>query len=77
VIERQRRNVERRVRPTRFTATKSLDRFDFKTLPSLNKVLVLELARSEFVMQRENIMASGPARRIWPSASGSRLARGA
>ena len=29
------------------TAAKSLDRFDFLALPSLNKALVLELARSE------------------------------
>jgi DNA replication protein DnaC len=55
----------RQAAQTRFTAccvmSTSLDSLDFKTLPSLNKVLVLELARSEFVIQRENIMASGPS----------------
>ena len=38
---------------------KSLDSFDFAALPSLNKTLVLELARSEYVTRRENIIAVG------------------
>jgi hypothetical protein len=43
---------------------KSLDSFDFAAIPSLNKTLVLELARSEYVTRRENIIAAGrPARR--------------
>ena len=61
LIERQRKQVERRIRAAKFPATKSLDSFDFKALPSLNKILVLELARSEFVLQRENIIALGPS----------------
>jgi DNA replication protein DnaC len=32
---------------------------DFTALPSLNKTLVLELARSEYVARRENIIAVG------------------
>jgi hypothetical protein len=31
---------------------KSLDSFDFLALPSLNKMLVLELARSDYVLRR-------------------------
>jgi len=38
---------------------KSLDSFDFAALPSLNKALVMELARSEYVERRENIIAVG------------------
>ena len=38
---------------------KSLDSFDFLALPSLNKTLVLELARSEYVPRRENVIAVG------------------
>ena len=38
---------------------KSLDSFDFTALPSLNKTLVLELARSEYVLRRENVIAVG------------------
>lgn len=61
LIERQRKMVERRVRAAKFPATKSLDSFDFKALPSLNKVLVTELARGEFIIRRENIIALGPS----------------
>ena len=43
----------------KFPAVKSLDSFDFTAIPSLNKTLVLELARSEYVARRENIIAVG------------------
>jgi DNA replication protein DnaC len=59
LIERERRMVERRVKEARFPAVKSLDSFDFLALPSLNKTLVLELARSEYVLRRENVIAVG------------------
>ena len=59
LIERERRMVERRIKEARFPAVKSLDSFDFLALPSLNKTLVLELARSQYVARRENIIAVG------------------
>jgi DNA replication protein DnaC len=59
LIERERRMVERRIKQAKFPAVKSLDSFDFLTLPSLNKALVLELARSEYIVRRENIIAVG------------------
>jgi DNA replication protein DnaC len=59
VIERERRMVERRIKQARFSAVKSLDSFDFLALPSLNKPLVLELARGEYIDRRENIIALG------------------
>jgi len=59
LIERERRMVERRIKDAKFPAVKSLDSFDFLALPSLNKALVLELARSEYVSRRENIIAVG------------------
>ena len=59
LIERERRMVERRIKEARFPAVKSLDSFDFLALPSLNKTLVLELARSEYVLRRENVIAVG------------------
>ena len=58
LIERERRMVERRIKEAKFPAVKSLDSFDFPALPSLNKALVLELARSEYVARRENIISS-------------------
>jgi DNA replication protein DnaC len=61
LIERERRTVERRIREARFPAVKSLDSFDFAAIPSLNKMLVLELARGEYVARRENVIALGPS----------------
>ncbi|HZA24289.1 MAG TPA: IS21-like element helper ATPase IstB, partial [Dehalococcoidia bacterium] len=59
VIEREGRMVERRIKQARFPAVKSLDSFDFPALPSLNKPLVLALARCEYIDHRENIIALG------------------
>lgn len=59
LIDRERRLVERRIRQARFPATKSLDTFTFTAIPSLNKMLVLELARCEYILRRENIIALG------------------
>jgi len=59
LIERERRMVERRIRQASFPTVKSLDSFDFAMLPSLNKTLVNELARSEYIDRRENIIALG------------------
>ncbi len=61
LIERERRMIERRIKAARFPATKSLDSFDFKAIPSLNKALTMELARCEFVDRRENVIALGPS----------------
>src|SRR5689334_24746327 len=61
LIDRERRMVERRIKEARFPAVKSLDSFDFGAIPSLNKPLVLELARGEYVARRENVIALGPS----------------
>ncbi len=59
LIDRERRMVERRIKQARFPAVKSLDAFDFKAIPSLNKMLVLELARCEYIERHENVIALG------------------
>jgi len=59
-IDRERRTMERRIRLARFPVTKSLDTFDFVAMPTLNKSLVLELARCEWIDKRENVIALGP-----------------
>jgi DNA replication protein DnaC len=59
LIDRERRMVERRIRAARFPAVKSFDTFDFTAIPSLNKPLTLELARCEFVVARDNVIALG------------------
>lgn len=61
LIDRERRMIERQIRLARFPAVKSLDSFDFKAIPELNKMLVLELARCEYVDRHENIIALGPS----------------
>jgi DNA replication protein DnaC len=61
VIDREQRLVERRIRAARFPSVKSLDSYDFTALPSLNKALVLELARCEYLARRENVIALGNA----------------
>jgi DNA replication protein DnaC len=38
---------------------KSLDSFDFLAIASLNKALVLELARCEFLSHKENLLLLG------------------
>ena len=45
MIDRERRMIERRIKAAKFPAVKSLDSFDFKAIPALNKMQVLELAR--------------------------------
>lgn len=59
LLDRERRAVERRIRAARFPVLKSLDSFDFVALPSLNKMLVLELARCEYISRKENVLALG------------------
>jgi DNA replication protein DnaC len=61
LLDRERRLVERRIRQARFPAVKGLESFDFAAIPSLNKLLVLELARCEYIERRENVIALGPS----------------
>ena len=59
LIDRERRVVERRIREARFPSIKSIDTFDFTAIPSVNKMLVIELARCEFITRRDNVIALG------------------
>src|SRR4029077_19116740 len=59
LIDRERRMVERRIRAAHFSAVKSFDTFDFTAIPSLNKPFVLELARCEYLIARDNVIALG------------------
>ena len=59
LIDRHQRMVQRRIRAARFPAVKSLDTFDFTAIPSVNKQLVMELARCEYIQRRENVIAVG------------------
>ena len=59
LLDRERRATERRIHQARFPVVKSLDSFEFLALPALNKNLVLELARCEFLSRRENVLLLG------------------
>ena len=57
LTDRHQRMVERRIRAARFPATKGLDTFDFSAIPSVNKPLVMQLARCVSTV-RENVRLS-------------------
>ena len=59
LIDRQQRMVERRIKQAKFPTIKRLDSFDFTVMPSLNKALVMELARCEYIDRKENVIALG------------------
>ena len=59
LLDRERRATERRIRQAKFPVVKTMDSFDFLAIPSLNKTLVLELARCEFLARRENVLLLG------------------
>jgi len=61
LIERERKAAERRLKGARFPAHKLLDEFDFQARPSVNKPLVLELIKGEYLDRRENILLVGPS----------------
>ncbi len=52
---------ERRIKAAKFPATKNLYSFDFKAIPKLNMMQVLELARCKWIDWRENVIALGPS----------------
>lgn len=61
LIDRERRAAERRLKAARFPSHKTLEAFDFRAAPSVNKPLVLELVKGEYLDRRENILLVGPS----------------
>jgi DNA replication protein DnaC len=59
LLERERKAAERRLKAARLPSIKSLESFDFSARPSVNRVLVAELARAEFIDRRENVLLVG------------------
>lgn len=58
-LEREQRAAQRRIKAARFPVIKTLDTFDFAAQPTINKALVLELMRGEYLDARENILFVG------------------
>jgi DNA replication protein DnaC len=61
LIERERKAADRRLKAARFPAPKTLDGFDFAARPSVNKPLLLDLARGDYLAKRENVLFVGPS----------------
>jgi DNA replication protein DnaC len=59
LLEREKRAAERRVKAARFPTIKTLETFDFAARPSVNKVLIAELMRCEYIDKKENILLVG------------------
>ena len=59
LLDRERRAAERRLKAARFPTLKTPEDFDFAAQPSLNKVLVAELLRCEFIDRRESVIVIG------------------
>jgi DNA replication protein DnaC len=59
LLERERKAAERRLKAAHFPTHKTLDSFEFAARPSVNKLLVSELARCEYIERRENVLFVG------------------
>lgn len=59
LIDREQRAAERRLRAAKFPIVKTLDTFDFSAQPSINKPMVLELMRGEYLDRHENVLLMG------------------
>jgi len=59
LLDRERRAAARRLKGARFPTPKALESFDFTAAPSVNKLLILELMRCEYLERRENVLLIG------------------
>jgi DNA replication protein DnaC len=58
-FEREQRASERRIRAAKFPVLKTLDTFDFKAMPGINKELIIDLMRGDYIEGHENILFLG------------------
>lgn len=59
LIGREKRAADRRLKAAKFPMYKTLEDFDFQAQPSLNRVLVCELLRCEYIEKRESVILLG------------------
>ena len=59
LIAREKRAAERRLKAARFPNPKTLEDFKFEAQPSLNRVLIGELLRGEYIDKRESVIFVG------------------
>jgi len=59
LLDREQRAAERRLKAAKFPVLKTLDTFDFTAQPGINKPMVLELARGDYLDVQENVLFMG------------------
>ena len=59
LLDREQRAAQRRIKAAHFPIMKTLDTFNFKAQPSINKAMVIELMRGEYLEKKENILFVG------------------
>ena len=59
LLQRESKATERRLKSAKFPNMKTLESFDFKAQPSINKMLVNQLMRGEYIDAKESIILIG------------------
>jgi DNA replication protein DnaC len=59
LIERERKAAARRLKAAALPAVKLISEFDFTAQPTINRLLVLDLMRGEYIDRRENVLLIG------------------
>jgi DNA replication protein DnaC len=59
LLERERKAADRRLKSAKFPGIKTLESFDFKAQPTVNKSLMVDLMRGEYMQKRENVLLVG------------------
>jgi DNA replication protein DnaC len=59
ISQRESNRTERTIKQASFPIVKTLESFDFKALPSINKPKLLKLMKGEYIQKKENIILVG------------------
>jgi DNA replication protein DnaC len=59
VRQREQNRLQSRLKAARFPIAKELAEFDFSAIPALNKAVILDLARGEYIQKRHSIIFLG------------------
>lgn len=59
IHQRESNRIQRGIRQASFPVIKTIESFDFKAIPSLNKPKVLKLMQGEYIKKQENIILVG------------------
>lgn len=59
VKQREQNRLQSRLKAARFPIAKELAEFDFSAIPGLNKAIILDLARGEYIQKRHSIIFLG------------------